>query len=128
MPLSRATHAKHVRHEPCGRAVGVTRGKPELDAVVSQDGVDLRGHGRDEGRGEGRGSDAVGFVHQLDEGELAGPVDGNEEVELSFGGLQLGDVDVEEADWIGFERLLDGLLTLDVRQTTDPVALPATMQ
>ncbi len=40
--------------------------------------------------------DAGGLVHQLDEGELAGPVDSNEEIELSFGGLYLGDVDVEE--------------------------------
>jgi hypothetical protein len=64
----------------------------------------------------------------LDEGELAGPVDGDEEVEPSFSGLQLGNVDVEEANWIGLERLSGGLVALDLRQTADPVTLQATMQ
>jgi hypothetical protein len=38
-----AAHIEHMRHEPCGWAVGVARWKPELDAVVSEDGVDLVG-------------------------------------------------------------------------------------
>jgi hypothetical protein len=44
----------------------------------------------------------------LDEGELAGSVDGNEEVGLSFCGLQLGDVEMEETDRVRLELSLDG--------------------
>jgi hypothetical protein len=74
----------------------------ELDAVVGEHGVDPVGHGGDEGDEEGRGGDPGGRLHQLDEGELAGAVDGDEEIELAFGGLNLSDVDVEEADRVGF--------------------------
>ena len=65
---------------------------------------------------------------QLDEGELAGSVDGHEEVKLSFSSLQFGDVDMEEADGIGFESLLCRLVALDVRQTIDAVTLQTAMQ
>lgn len=37
-------------------------------------------------------------LDQLSEGELARPVDDNDEVELSFGRLHLDDVDVSEAE------------------------------
>jgi hypothetical protein len=52
----------------------------------------------------------------LHEGELAGAVDGHEEVEFSFGGLNLGDIDVEEADRVGFELLFGRFVAGDVRQ------------
>jgi DNA invertase Pin-like site-specific DNA recombinase len=84
--------------------------------------VDPVGHGRDEGGQKGRGGDTVRLVDQLDEGELAGAVDGDEEVELAFRGLYLGGVDVEEPDWIGFEGLLCRLVALDVGQSSDAVA------
>jgi hypothetical protein len=60
-----AAHAEHVRHEPCGWAVGVVWRNPKPDAVVSQDRMDLVRHGCDKGCKEGRGGDAVGFVDQL---------------------------------------------------------------
>jgi len=44
-------------------------------------------------------------------------------VELAFGGLQLGDVDVEEADRVGLELLLGGFLTFDIGEPADTVAL-----
>jgi len=123
-----AAHLEHVGDEPCCGAIGVTRWQAELDAIVRQDRVDLVGHCLDESGEEGRGGDAVGLVHQPDEGELAGPVDGNEEIELSFGGLHLGDVDVEEADGIGLEFLFGRSLPLHLGQTGNPVTLQTAMQ
>ena len=123
-----AAHLEHVGDEPCGGAIGITRWQTELDAIVSQDSVDRVGHCLDESGEEGGGGDAVGLVHQADEGELAGPVDGNEEIELSFGGLNLGDVDVEDPDRIGLEFLFGRGLPLHLGQTGDPVTLQTAMQ
>ena len=65
---------------------------------------------------------------QFDEGELGGAVDGHEQVELAFGGLHLGDVDVEVADRVALELLLGRLVAFDLRQAADAVALQAAMQ
>jgi hypothetical protein len=65
---------------------------------------------------------------QLDEGELAGGVDGHEQKELALGGLNFGDVDVEEANGISLGLGLGLLVALDLRQTRDAVALEAAMQ
>jgi hypothetical protein len=46
----------------------------------------------------------------LHEGELAGAIDRDIEVELAFSGLELSDVDVEIADRISLELFLEGLL------------------
>jgi hypothetical protein len=56
-----------------------------------------------------------GFLMKLDEGEFGRPVDGDEEVELAFGGSHLGDVDVEVADRVGLESGLEGLVALHLR-------------
>ena len=65
---------------------------------------------------------------QLDESELRRPVDCDEHVQLAFRGAHLGNVDVEEADRIGLELLLCGLVALRLRQPADPMPLQATMQ
>jgi hypothetical protein len=57
-----------------------------------------------------------------------GAVDGDEEIELAFGGLYLGDVDMEEANRVGPELLLRRLVTPDVGQTADAMALQTAMQ
>ena len=62
------------------------------------------------------------------EGEFAGPVDRHEEEELSLRRLDLGDVDVEEADRVCFEGFLGRLVAFDIRQPADAVALIAAMQ
>ena len=90
--------------------------------------MDLVGNRGDQGDEEGRGGNAIGPFHQLDEGELAGSVNGDEEIELALNGLHLGDVDVEEADRTGFECLLRRLLAVDVRQPSDAVALQTAVQ
>ena len=65
---------------------------------------------------------------QLGEGELRSSVDGYEEVEPSFLGADLGDINVEVADGIGLELTLPGLAVFDTRQPRDAVALKAAMQ
>jgi hypothetical protein len=69
-----------------------------------------------------------GPLVQFDIGELAGPIDGHEQVQLAFGRLHLGDVDVEIADRIGLELHLGRLVAFDFRQATDPMTLQAAMQ
>jgi hypothetical protein len=105
---------EHVGQALSGCSVGVARRQAELDTIVGQHGVDAIGHGSDEGYEEGGGCDAGGALDQLDEGELAGAVNGDEEVELAFGSLHLGDVDVEVSDGIGLEGLLGWLVALDL--------------
>ena len=106
----------------------MARRQAELDAVVGQYRVDFVRDGFDEPDEEGRSGDAIGFLDQLNEGELRRAVDGDEEVELSLGGLHFGDVDVEEADGIGFEPLLRRLVAFDVDKPPDSVPLQAAMQ
>src|SRR6185295_11834941 len=65
---------------------------------------------------------------QLGEGELRGPIDGNEKVELALRGAYFGDVDVEVADRVGFELALDAPAILDVREPRDAMPLQAAMQ
>lgn len=86
----------------------------ELDAVVRQDGVDLVRHGPQQVLQELPGGSPVGLVDQLGDGELAGAVDADKQIELAFGGLHLGDIDVEEADRIPLETLPFGLVAFDI--------------
>jgi hypothetical protein len=65
---------------------------------------------------------------QLDIGKLGRPVDGNEEVEFALGSLNLGNINMKIANWIGFEFLLGRLVTLDLRRPANVVALPAPVQ
>jgi hypothetical protein len=123
-----ASHGEHVGHVAGRWAVGVTRREAGLDAVVGQDRVDAVGHGGNKGFEEGRGCDAGGALDQLDKGELAGAVDGHEAVELAFGGLHRGDVDVEEADRVGLEGRLGGPVALDFGKSGDAMALRAAVQ
>jgi hypothetical protein len=127
-PVLSAPHGEHVGHEPCRWAVGVARRKAKLDAIVGQDGVDLVWNGCDEGDEKGRRRDTVRLLDELDEGELAGPVDGNEEMKLASGGLHLGDIDVEEADRVAFELLPGGLVGVDIGKPADTVTLQTAVQ
>ncbi len=54
-PVLSAAHVEHVRYVASCRAIRVARREGELDAVVGEDGVDLVGHGLDQGREEGGG-------------------------------------------------------------------------
>ena len=60
--------------------------------------------------------------------ELAGAIYADEQVKLAFGGLHLGNIDVEEADGITLEALTLGLVAFDVGQAGDAVPLEAAVQ
>lgn len=109
-----------------GRSPGARR--REVRAVVGQDFGDPVGDRFDEMAQEVASGAPFGFSVKLDEGELAGPIDGDEHVELALRGLYLGDVGVEEADRVALELRFDWLLAFDLRQAADPVTLQATMQ
>lgn len=85
--------------------------------------MDPVGHGFQQVFQELPGRSPIGLVDQLRDRELAGAVDGDEQVELAFGSLHLGDVDVKEADGITLEALALGLIALNVGQAGYAVAL-----
>jgi len=62
------------------------------------------------------GNHLAGSLVQLDEGELTGPVDRDEQPQLAFDGLHLGDVDVEVADRVGLELALWLFVSRDLGQ------------
>lgn len=78
----------------------------ELDSVVGEHGVNGVRDGSHEVAHELGGGHLAGLLVQFRIGELGGPVDGYEEVELAFGRAHFGDVDVEIADRVALELLL----------------------
>ena len=122
-----AAHVEHVRHVAGGWTVGVARREGELDAVVCQDGVDLVGERLDHPFQKGRRRSPSGLLDQLHNGEFARSINGDIEIELAFGGLDLGDINVEIPDRIGLEALLGGLVALDLWQPRDAVTRQAAM-
>ena len=68
-----------------------------MDAVVGQHRVDLVGHGLCQSTEEVTGDARDGLLVQLDEGELGSSFDGDDEIEPSLLGADLGDVDMEVA-------------------------------
>ena len=52
----------------------------------------------------------------------------HEQVELSFGRLHLGDVDVKEPDGVTLEPLSFRLVTVDIGQAGDAMPLQASVQ
>lgn len=123
-----AAHREHMCDVASCRAFGAARRKAELNAVIGQNRVDLVGNGSDQGDEEGPSRHPVGALDQLHEGELARPIDGHEQVELALGGLNLGEVDMEEADRVGLGPFLRLLVALDLRQAADVVPLKAAEQ
>ena len=90
--------------------------------------MDLVGNRLDEVPQEPGRDHLGGLLVQFGIGELAGAVDGHEEIELAFGRLHLGNVDVEVADRVALELLLGRLVAFDIGQAGDAVALQAAMQ
>ena len=100
----------------------------EVGSVVGEDRVDFIGDGGDQATQEISGGPPRDFLVQFDEGELRGPVDRDDEIELALSGSDLGEVDMEIADRIGLELTLGRSLAFDLRQPGDPMALKAAMQ
>jgi hypothetical protein len=71
---------------------------------------------------------SVSRCNELGDGELGGPVNADEQVELALGGLHFGNVDVKVPDRVAPELLPLGLVPLDIRKTGDAVTLQAPMQ
>jgi hypothetical protein len=97
----------------------------ELHTIVGQDGVYLVGNCSDQGFEEGCGGPDVGGLVQLGEGELRDPVDRHEQVQFALFCVDLGNIDVEVADRVSLERLLGQLVTTNLGQSADPMALQA---
>jgi hypothetical protein len=74
------------------------------------------------------GCPPVGLLDQLGNRKLAGPVDGNEEIELALCGLNLCDVQVKEPDRVALEALTLGFVAFDIRLPRDAMPLKAPMQ
>lgn len=83
----------------------------ELDADIREDRVDAIGDNFEQMLQELPCGLAICLVYQLRNRKLAGPVNADEEVELAFDRLDLGDVDVEEADRVALELLTLRLVT-----------------
>lgn len=113
---------------PSGEAVAVARQVCEPDTVIGKHRMDAIGHNRDEVVEDRPSRGAGGAEHQSGEGELAGPVDGHEEVERAFRILCLCNVNMEAADGIVLEPLALGLVIFDNRQARNAMALEAPMQ
>lgn len=58
---------------------------------------------------------AICFIHELLDCKFAGPVNAYKEIELALGGLNLGNVDVEEPDGLALELLSPRFVALDIR-------------
>jgi hypothetical protein len=108
--------ADHVEaHLARPSSVPVARLPSELDAIVGRDRVDAVGHGFQQVLQQPPHRPPVSLIDRLGDRELARAVDADEQVELAFGSLHLGDVDVEATDRIALEALTLGLGAPDVR-------------
>src|SRR5271157_839062 len=108
--------------------VAVALSIDELNTVISEDGVNFIGDGIDQVSQELRRHQFPSLIVELSEGEFGCPVHGHEEIELPLFGSDLGNIDVEIADGVLFERLLGRLAAFDFRQPADAVALIAAMK
>ena len=64
------------------------------------------------------GGTSVRLLDELSQREPAREVNANKGIDLTLGGLPLGDVNVEEADWVALE-LTPRLVAVDVMQARD---------
>lgn len=90
------------------RGPGLAAGIGEVFAIVGQHCVDFVGNDLDQREQEIGGNARRRLFMQLDESKFRRAVDRHEHVELVFGRANFGNVDMEIADWIGFEFPLGG--------------------
>lgn len=114
--------------EPGGWSFAVLGQIGELDSVIGQHGVDAIRDRCKQCFQEGRSGAHVSTLDQFDDGELRSTVDGYEEIEPSFGGAHLGQIDVEVPNRIVFELLPLGLAAFHFGQATDAMPLQTAMQ
>ncbi|ASC07166.1 hypothetical protein S101468_02965 (plasmid) [Acetobacter pasteurianus subsp. pasteurianus] len=97
--------------------IAITGLVSELDPIVGQDGVDPVRDDAQEMFEEFPGRLPISFLDQLCDSEFACPVNGNEEVQLAFSGLDFRYVEMKEPDRVAFEALAFGFVPLYVRQS-----------
>ena len=109
--------ADHVEaHLPRPGGVAVARLLGKLDAIVGQDRLDAVGYGCEQVFEELPSRSPVSLVDKLGDRKFNRAVDADEQIELAFSGLHLGDIDVKEADRVALEALSLRLVALNVRQ------------
>ena len=108
--------ADHVEpHGPGIDRVAIARLLGELDTIVGQDGMDPIGHGFEHVLQELPGRFSVSRCNELSDGELGSSVNAYKEIELTFGGLYLSNINVEEPDGVALELLALRLVAFDIR-------------
>ena len=66
--------------------------------------------------------------HELAHSELAGAIDADKEIKLSFSGLHFCDVDMKEPDRVALELLTLWFVPFDIGQARYAVPLEASVQ
>ena len=74
------------------------------------------------------GSHLPGLLVQLDVSEFRGAVEPDEKIQFAFRRLKHSNINVEVAERVGFELLLDGRVTPDLGQSAEDVALQTALQ
>jgi hypothetical protein len=95
----------------------------EVRAIVGEDDGDFVRHSFDEIVQEMACGTSFTFAMKLDEGELAGPIDGEEQTEPTLRDLNLGKVDMNVANRVTLEPGLRRLLDVDLGQPSHPWTL-----
>jgi hypothetical protein len=95
----------------------------ELDAVISQDGVNAVRHGFQQVFEELPRCPSTGLVDELGDRKFARAVIADKQVEFAFCSLHLSDIDVEEADRVALEALPLRLDAFNVWQKEDALPL-----
>ncbi len=122
-----AAHIEHMRYIPGCWPVTVARRESKLDAVISQDCMDLVGNSLNHSHQEIGGRVAVGFVEELNKNKLRCSVNGHKKIEFSFLRAHFGNIDVEVSNRILLELFL-WLVAFNIRQPADVMTLKATVQ
>lgn len=100
----------------------------KLDAVIGQYRMEGVWHCLDQIAQELGRNHLAGLGMELGKSELGGSVNGHKQIQLAFGCLHLGNVDVKVADWVALELLLGRLVALNLWQSRDAMTLQTSMQ
>jgi hypothetical protein len=111
-----------------GPAIAIFWQVGKLDTVIGQHRMQPVRYGRDQCFQETHGGRTIGLLVQANESEFRRAVDRDKQVELALCRAQLGDIDMEIADRIGFKFSLGGALVLNLRQARDAMPFQAAMQ
>jgi hypothetical protein len=100
----------------------------KLNAVVCQDRVNGVRNSGDQAAQEIFGHQARCLDMQFGVGKLRCPVNGDEKIEPTFTGLNLGNINMKVADGVGLECLFPELFSFNFRSAGDAMTLQTPMQ